>query len=63
MRIMPRYIVDLWLDGYETEEEVEEACDEFLYEQLNMTASSVTFRKINDSDTDLDILADRINGV
>ena len=60
---MPRYIVDLWLDGYETEEEVEEACDEFLYEQLNMTASSVTFRKINDSDTDLDILADRINGV
>ena len=60
---MPRYIVDLWLDGYETEEEIEEACDEFLYEQLNMTASSVTFRKINDSDTDLDILADRINGV
>ena len=60
---MPRYIVDLWLDGYETEEEVEEACDEFLYEQLNMTASSVTFRKINDSDTDIDILADRINGV
>ena len=60
---MPRYIVDLWLDGYETEEEMEEACDEFLYEQLNMTASSVTFRKINDSDTDLDILADRINGV
>jgi len=63
VKIMPRYIVDLWLDGYETEEEVEEACDEFLYEQLNMTASGVTFRKINDSDTDIDILADRINGV
>lgn len=38
---MPKFIVDLWLDGYETEEEMEEACEVFIYNQLNFTASSV----------------------
>jgi hypothetical protein len=42
---MPKFIVDLWLDGYETEEEMEEACAEFIYEQLNMTASGVKITK------------------
>jgi hypothetical protein len=45
---MPKYIVDLWLDGYETEEEGDAACDEFIYEQLNMTASSVKVHKITE---------------
>lgn len=45
---MPKFIVDLWIDGYETEEEMIEACEEFIYEQLNMTASSVKITKISD---------------
>ncbi len=39
--IVPKFIVDLWLDGYNTEEEMTEACAEFIYEQLNFSASSV----------------------
>lgn len=45
---MPYFIVDLWLDGYETEEETEAACKEFIYDQLNMTASGVHIHKISD---------------
>ena len=48
---MSRFIVDLWLDGYDTEEEADEACAEFIYEQLNMTASSVTITQIEEEDT------------
>ena len=29
---MPTFIVDLWLDGYDTEEEMEKACGETLQE-------------------------------
>ena len=43
---MPKFLVELWLDGYETEKEMKEACEEFIYEQLNMTASSVKITKI-----------------
>lgn len=42
---MPEYIVNLWLDGYDTEEEMEKACDEFIYDQLNFTASSVQVKR------------------
>jgi hypothetical protein len=42
---MPEYIVNLWLDGYDTEEQMEEACDEFIYDQLNFTASSVRVKR------------------
>jgi hypothetical protein len=52
---MPKYIVELWLDGYDTEEEMKAACDEFIYEQLNMTASSVKITNLPD-DKSLDIL-------
>lgn len=45
---MPKFIVDLWLDGYDTEEEMVKACEEFIYEQLNMTASSVKIKKIEE---------------
>ena len=44
---MPRYIVDLWLDGYKTEEEMEKACEEFIHHQLNFAASSVKITKID----------------
>jgi Ser/Thr protein kinase RdoA (MazF antagonist) len=39
---MPKFIVDLWLDGYEDEKELEKACLEFIYDQLDMTASQVS---------------------
>jgi len=38
---MAKFVVDLWLDGYDSEEEMIVACKEFIYESLNMTASSV----------------------
>ena len=47
---MPKYIVDLWLDGYDTEEEMTKACDEFIYDQLNFTASSVRVKRIDEED-------------
>lgn len=37
---MPRFVIDLWLDGYETDEEQLQACKEFMIDQLNFTASS-----------------------
>ena len=43
---MPKFMVELWVDGYDSEENMEKACEEFIYEQLNMTASSVKITKI-----------------
>ena len=43
---MPKFMVDLWMDGYETEAEMKQACDTFIYDQLNMTASSVTIIRL-----------------
>ena len=45
---MPRFIVDLWLDGYDTEEEMIDACEEFIYEQLNFSVSNVKIEKIDE---------------
>lgn len=45
---MPVFLVKLWLDGYETEEEMVEACEEFIDESLNTTASSLRFRLLTD---------------
>ena len=47
---MPKFIVDLWLDGYETEEEMAEACEQFIYDQLNFSGSSVKIMKIPSPD-------------
>lgn len=41
---MPQYVVNLNLDGYDTKEEMEEACDEFIREQLNQ--GSATYAEI-----------------
>jgi len=46
---MPKFIVDLWLDGYESEEEMEKACEEFIYEQLNFAGSGVTIQKVDEA--------------
>ena len=45
---MPKYLLDLWLDGYETEEEMVSACDKFIDDQLNITASSLKFERITE---------------
>jgi len=47
---MAKFIVDLYLDGYDTEEEMEAACEEFIYEQLNFSGSSVKVTKIEDDE-------------
>ena len=51
---MPRFIVDLWLDGYETEEEMEAACETIIYEQLNFSGSDVHIQKLPDTSKDTD---------
>jgi hypothetical protein len=43
---MPKFIVDLWLDGYDSEEEMEKACEKFMEDQLDFTASSVKVEKV-----------------
>jgi len=47
---MPKFIVDIWLDGYESEEEMTDACEEFIYDQLNFTASSVTVTRVEEGE-------------
>jgi len=42
---MPKFLVELWLDGYETEEEEEKACEEFIKEQLDFAGTSVKVTK------------------
>ena len=46
---MPKFEVELWMDGYESEEEMEDACAEFIYEQLNFSASSVKIKMIDNN--------------
>jgi len=38
---MTKFVIDLWLDGYETEEEHDAACEEFIRDQLDFSGSSV----------------------
>lgn len=37
-----KFIVDLWLDGYNNDDEMEKACIEFIQESLDFSASSVS---------------------
>lgn len=46
---MAKYLVDLWLDGYESEEQMNEACAEFIYDQLNMTSSGVEIKEVEEN--------------
>ena len=43
---MAKFMVELWLDGYDSEEEMENACEEFIREQLDFSASSVKITKM-----------------
>lgn len=62
---MPIFLVNLYLDGYDTEKDMEEACSEFIYDQLNMTASGVKIEKVlggDTSDDEMKIILDGIRG-
>ena len=48
---MPKFIVDLRLDGYDSEEEMSAACEEFIYDQLNFAGSGVTVTRVNEDNT------------
>jgi len=43
---MPKFEVELWLDGYDSYEDMLVACEEFIYDQLDMSASSVRVKLI-----------------
>lgn len=45
---MPKFLVELSLDGYETPEEEKEACKVFIEEQLDFSASSVKVTELPD---------------
>ena len=36
-----KMLIEIWLDGYEDEEDCRKACIEFVKEQLDMTAGGV----------------------
>ena len=42
-----RILIDLYLDGYDSEEEMEEACTEYILESLDFSASSVKIISID----------------
>ena len=42
-----KFLINLSLDGYETEEEMKEACIVFIEEQLNMTASCIKVLEVD----------------
>lgn len=46
---MPRFVIDLWLDGYESEEEMKAACKVFIEDQLDFSASSVKIMREDDA--------------
>ena len=45
---MGKFVVDLCLDGYENKDDQEKAELIFIQEQLNISASSVSVKKLDD---------------
>jgi hypothetical protein len=45
---MPKFEVELWLDGYGSHDEMVEACKEFISESLDFSASSVRIKLIDE---------------
>ncbi len=52
---MPKFVVELWLDGFEDEQAMTEACEEFIYENLNSSGSSVKIIRIVDDRYDKEL--------
>jgi hypothetical protein len=36
-----KMLIEFWMDGYDTPEEMREACMDYVKEELDMTASSI----------------------
>ena len=50
---MPRFIIEVWMDGYDSKEEMEEACVTWIEEQLDSSGTSVKIiKKLEDGETD-----------
>jgi len=47
---MPKYLLDIGLDGYNSEEEEKEACDVFIIDQLDFSASSVHAEHVEETE-------------
>ncbi len=45
-----KFVVDLWLDGYDNDADLQKACLEFIKENLDFSASSVKAEPYNDAD-------------
>ena len=45
---MSKFIVELWLDGFDTEEEADAAAELFIWDQLNFSGSSVKVERVSD---------------
>lgn len=43
---MAKFVIDLWLDGYESEEEMADGCLKFIRDALNFSGSGVTVREL-----------------
>jgi len=41
------FVIDIWMDGYDTEEEMEEVIPDFIYECLTGSATSVKIFNID----------------
>lgn len=55
--------VGLWLDGYEDQKSHDLACEEYIYDQLNMTASSVAIEPFVDLQSKLQELEEMCEGL
>ncbi len=57
---MPKYILDIGLDGFDNEKDEIQECNEFIYDQLNHTASSINYTAIDNeiNDKDFKLLLD-----
>ncbi len=47
-----KFLIELNLDGYESPEEHEKACIEFIEDQLNMSASSIHILEVDGKPVD-----------
>ena len=50
---MARFIVDLWLDGYDTDQEADIACQQFIEENLDTSVGQVSVTRITDDEYDM----------
>jgi hypothetical protein len=46
---MAKFLIEIYLDGYTSTAGHDKACAEFVYDQLNMTASCVTIEAVIES--------------